>query len=158
MRLTIFGTGYVGVGTGACLTDADADRIVWFEVGEVLRSNSDFHEVIACNVKKCTLEFNVVVERNVPEARAQLVADDTQFDNGVGSFQCNLASAEPIGVIARRKTAALKSKISMRTSDRVRSGQATYYRHSTLGREGAAPLVDWHIEHCSDHDTRKTAR
>lgn len=151
MRLTIFGAGYVSLATRTRLTNADADRIGKVEVGEIWRNNPDFSETRGCNVKKGTLEFNIVVERNKPKAQAQ-------FDNGAANLQCILAVPEPNNIIDRRKIAPVKSKISTRTGDRVHSSQATGYGPSTPVRESVEWFVNWYLEHYSNHDSRETAR
>ena len=145
MRLTIFGTGYVGLVTGACLADVghqvvcvdvNADKIARLNGGEIPIHEPGLDEVVARNVRAGTLEFTTDIERAVSHGHVQIVAVGTPPDeSGAADLQYVLAVAESIGrAMDRRKIVVVKSTVPVGTSDkvRIRLAQVLADRNSAL--------------------------
>ncbi|AEQ53129.1 UDP-glucose dehydrogenase family protein [Pelagibacterium halotolerans] len=145
MRLTIFGTGYVGLVTGACLADVghqvicvdvDAKKIARLRAGEIPIHEPGLDEVVHRNVAAGTLEFTTDTARAVAHGQVQFVAVGTPPDeSGAADLQYVLAVAETIGkAMARRKIVVVKSTVPVGTSDKVRArlAQVLSDRNSAL--------------------------
>ena len=83
MRVTIFGSGYVGLVTGACLADAgnhvicidvDAAKIERLKAGEVPIHEPGLEALIRRNAEAGRLEFTTDVVRGVDHGLYQLIA------------------------------------------------------------------------------------
>lgn len=131
MRLAIFGTGYVGLVTGACLADVghqvlcvdvDADKIARLNAGEIPIHEPGLDEVVARNVEIGTLKFTTDIAGAVSHGQVQMVAVGTPPDeSGAADLQYVLAVAESIGkAMDRRKIVVVKSTVPVGTSDKVR--------------------------------------
>ena len=77
MRVTIFGTGYVGLVTGACLAetgnhvvcvDIDAKKIERLNRGEMPIYEPGLDDLVAANVKAGRLSFQTELQKPVAEA------------------------------------------------------------------------------------------
>jgi len=132
MKLTIFGTGYVGLVTGACLADVghhvvcvdvDAKKIARLNQGEIPIHEPGLEAVVERNVSAGTLEFTTDVARAVAHAKVQFIAVGTPPDEtGAADLQYVLAVAESIGkAMADRKAVVVKSTVPVGTSDKVRA-------------------------------------
>lgn len=132
MRLTIFGTGYVGLVTGACLADVghqvvcvdvDAQKIARLNAGEIPIHEPGLEDVVARNVAAGTLEFTTDIELAVSHAQVQFIAVGTPPDeSGAADLKYVLAVAESIGKsMDKRKVVVVKSTVPVGTSDKVRA-------------------------------------
>ncbi|WIY52433.1 UDP-glucose/GDP-mannose dehydrogenase family protein [Devosia sp. YIM 151766] len=132
MKLTIFGTGYVGLVTGACLADVghhvvcvdiDAEKIARLEQGEITIYEPGLEAVVERTVAAGNLEFSTDVARGVAHAQVQFIAVGTPPDqNGAADLQYVLAVAQSIAAAMNdHKVVVVKSTVPVGTSDKVRA-------------------------------------
>ncbi|MEP7182516.1 MAG: nucleotide sugar dehydrogenase, partial [Betaproteobacteria bacterium] len=135
MKITMIGTGYVGLVTGTCLAevgndvlclDVDARKIETLEQGGVPIHEPGLQPMIARNVAAGRLRFTTDVDAAVAHGALQFIAVGTPPDeDGSADMQYVLAAARNIG---RRMTAAKividKSTVPVGTADRVRAAIA----------------------------------
>lgn len=130
MRLTIFGTGYVGLVTGACLADVghnvlcvdvDAAKIERLRRGEIPIYEPGLAAVVERNVAAGTLAFTTDAAAAVAHAPVQIIAVGTPPDEtGAADLQYVLAVAETIAAHATgHKVVVVKSTVPVGTSDKV---------------------------------------
>ena len=135
MRVTIFGSGYVGLVTGACLADAgnevvcvdiDAARIARLNAGEVPIHEPGLDELIAHNRGKGRLTFTTDAPAAVAHGLFQMIAVGTPPDeDGSADLRHVLAVAQTIGEnLAEYKIVMTKSTVPVGTSDRVKAAVA----------------------------------
>ncbi|TAL97303.1 MAG: UDP-glucose/GDP-mannose dehydrogenase family protein, partial [Paraburkholderia sp.] len=107
MNLTIIGTGYVGLVTGACLADIGNDvfcldldqrKIDVLNGGGVPIHEPGLQEVIARNRKAGRLKFSTDIEAAVAHGDVQFIAVGTPSDeDGSADLQYVLTAARNIG-------------------------------------------------------------
>jgi len=130
MRVTIFGTGYVGLVTGACLADVghhvvcmdvDERKIARLTAGEIPIYEPGLEEIVERNIAARTLEFTTDPARAVSHAEMQFIAVGTPPDeNGAADLRYVLSVAESIAThMASPKTVVVKSTVPVGTCDRV---------------------------------------
>ena len=149
MRITIFGSGYVGLVTGACLADAgnqvvcvdvDPAKIARLNDGEVPIHEPGLDEVIERNRQKGRLRFTTDAAEGVAHGLFQMIAVGTPPDeDGSADLQYVLAVARSIGQhMTDYKVVVTKSTVPVGTSDRVRLALA-----DTLAARGVALDFDF---------------
>jgi UDPglucose 6-dehydrogenase len=132
MKLTIFGTGYVGLVTGACLADVghhvvcvdvDARKIERLNQGEIPIHEPGLEALVERNVAAGTLQFTTDVDKAIAHAKVQFIAVGTPPDeSGAADLQYVLAVAQSIGkAMGERKVVVVKSTVPVGTSDKVRA-------------------------------------
>ena len=148
MRITIFGSGYVGLVTGACLADA-GNHVVCVDVDErktamLKRGEVPIHEPgLEALVKRCAaagrLQFTTDAQEGVAHGLFQLIAVGTPPDeDGSADLRYVLAVARTIGQhMADYKVVVTKSTVPVGTADKVRGAV-----HETLKARGAAVEFD----------------
>jgi UDPglucose 6-dehydrogenase len=135
MKVTIIGTGYVGLVTGACLAemgnhvvclDVDAQKIRTLESGALPIHEPGLLEVVRRNVAGARLQFTTDVERAVAHGTLQFIAVGTPPDeDGSADLQYVLAAARNIGrLMTDYKVVIDKSTVPVGTGDRVRAAIA----------------------------------
>ena len=107
MRITIFGSGYVGVVTGACLADAgnhvvcvDVDRrkIEMLSAGEIPIHEPGLDAIVKRNFQAGRLRFTTDAEQGVEHGQFQLIAVGTPPDeDGSADLRSVLAVARTVG-------------------------------------------------------------
>lgn len=107
MNITIIGTGYVGLVTGACLADlgnhvfcldVDQDKIDLLNSGGVPIYEPGLKEVIERNLEAGRLTFSTDVAASVAHGSVQFIAVGTPSDeDGSADLQYVLAAARNIG-------------------------------------------------------------
>src|SRR5271157_5852908 len=107
MRITIFGSGYVGLVTGACLADAgnhvvcvdvDERKTLMLKAGEVPIHEPGLKAIVKRNVDAGRLRFTTVAKDGVDHGQFQLIAVGTPADeDGSADLRHVLAVAESIG-------------------------------------------------------------
>jgi UDPglucose 6-dehydrogenase len=107
MHITIFGTGYVGLVTGACLAevgndvvciDVDADKIARLEAGEIPIFEPGLEEVVAENRATGRLRFTTDAVAAIAHAQMLFIAVGTPPDeDGSADLSHVLAVARTIG-------------------------------------------------------------
>ena len=132
MRITIFGSGYVGLVTGACLADAgndvvcvdiDAAKIARLNAGEVPIHEPGLDELIARNRDKGRLSFTTDAKAAVAHGLFQIIAVGTPPDeDGSADLRHVLAVARTIGEhLDEYKVVMTKSTVPVGTSDKVKA-------------------------------------
>jgi len=135
MKVSVVGTGYVGLVTGACLAemgndvlclDVDANKIRILEEGGIPIHEPGLDLVVARNVKAGRLSFTTDVARAVAHGTLQFIAVGTPPDeDGSADLQYVLAAARNIGrLMTDYKVIVDKSTVPVGTADKVRAAVA----------------------------------
>src|ERR1700716_322233 len=143
MRVTIFGSGYVGLVTGACLADAgnhvicvdvDAARIERLNRGGVPIHEPGLEALIKRNTEAGRIEFTTDAPRAVEHGLFQLIAVGTPpGEDGSADLRYVLAAARTIATHLNRYCIVItKSTVPVGTADKVRKEITT-----TLTSRGA---------------------
>ncbi len=130
MNITIIGTGYVGLVTGACLADlgnhvfcldVDQTKIDLLNSGGVPIYEPGLKEVIERNVEAGRLTFSTDVAASVAHGSVQFIAVGTPPDeDGSADLQYVLAAARNIGRhMTDNKVVVDKSTVPVGTADKV---------------------------------------
>jgi UDPglucose 6-dehydrogenase len=130
MKITIIGTGYVGLVTGACLAelgndvfclDVDANKIALLNEGGIPIHEPGLEEVVARNRAAGRLHFSTDVAASVAHGALQFIAVGTPPDeDGSADLQYVLAAARNIGRhMTGFKVIVDKSTVPVGTADRV---------------------------------------
>jgi UDPglucose 6-dehydrogenase len=130
MKITVIGTGYVGLVTGTCLAemgnqvlclDLDTKKIACLNDGEVPIHEPGLLELIRRNVAAGRLRFTSDVEYSVGFGTMQFIAVGTPPDeDGSADMQYVLAAARSIGkYMTGYKVVVNKSTVPVGTGDRV---------------------------------------
>src|SRR2546429_632840 len=131
MRVTIFGSGYVGLVTGACLADAgnhvicvdvDAAKIERLNRGEVPIHEPGLEALIKLNAEAGRIEFTTDAARAVEHGLFQLIAVGTPpGEDGSADLRYVLAVARTIATHLNRYGIVItKSTVPVGTADKVR--------------------------------------
>jgi len=132
MRVTIFGSGYVGLVTGACLADAgnhvicvdvDADKIARLNKGDVPIHEPGLDALIERNAKAGRLEFTTNAAKGVAHGLFQLIAVGTPpGEDGSADLKYVLAVAKTIGEnLDSYAVVMTKSTVPVGTADKVKA-------------------------------------
>jgi UDPglucose 6-dehydrogenase len=135
MKVTVIGTGYVGLVTGACLADfgnhvlcfdVDQNKIAMLEEGGIPIYEPGLKEIVAQNVAAGRLRFTTDVEESVAYGQIQMIAVGTPpGENGSADLQYVVAAARAIGrYMADAKVVVDKSTVPVGTADKVRDAIA----------------------------------
>jgi len=131
MQITIFGTGYVGLVTGACLADVghevlcmdvDAEKIARLEAGEIPIYEPGLEALVSHNVAEGRLRFTTDPAAAVAFGTLQFIAVGTPPDeDGSADLQYVLAVARTIGDhMDGYRVIVDKSTVPVGTAGRVR--------------------------------------
>lgn len=130
MHVTIFGTGYVGLVTGACLADV-GHNVICMDINQLLidrlnRGEIPIYEpglqtIVERNVREGTLTFTTDASRAVSHADMQIIAVGTPPDeSGAADLTYVLTVAETIAAYMRSfKVVVVKSTVPVGTCDKV---------------------------------------
>ena len=135
MKVSVVGTGYVGLVTGACLAemgndvlclDVDPNKIRILEEGGIPIHEPGLDQVVARNVKAGRLHFTTDIERAVAHGTIQFIAVGTPPDeDGSADLQYVLTAARNIGrLMTDYKVIVDKSTVPVGTADKVRAAVA----------------------------------
>jgi UDPglucose 6-dehydrogenase len=130
MKITVIGTGYVGLVTGTCLAemgnqvlclDLDEDKIGMLNDGQVPIHEPGLTELIRRNVASGRLRFTSDVERSVAFGALQFIAVGTPADeDGSADLQYVAAAARNIArFMTEYKVVINKSTVPVGTADKV---------------------------------------
>ena len=144
MRLTIFGTGYVGLVTGTCLAevgnqvvcvDIDARKIEMLNQGRIPIHEPGIEELVYRNHQAGRLTFTTDVAAGVKHGLFQFIAVGTPPDeDGSADLQYVLAVASSIGQhMDEYRVVVNKSTVPVGTADKV---------HATISRALAARDIE----------------
>jgi UDPglucose 6-dehydrogenase len=131
MKITMIGTGYVGLVTGTCLAevgndvlclDVDARKIDMLQGGIVPIHEPGLEPMIRRNAAAGRLQFTTDVDRAVAHANLQFIAVGTPpDDDGSADIKYVLQAARNIGRRMTQTTLVVdKSTVPVGTADRVR--------------------------------------
>ncbi|MDG2376801.1 MAG: UDP-glucose/GDP-mannose dehydrogenase family protein, partial [Woeseiaceae bacterium] len=148
MRLTIFGSGYVGLVTGACMAEAgnhvvcvdiDKDKIDRLNAGEVPIYEPGLNDYIQRNREAGRLEFTTDVQKGVDHGLFQFISVGTPPDeDGSADLQHVLAVARTIGShMTEYRIIVDKSTVPVGTADKV-----THEVNAALAERGASLEFD----------------
>jgi UDPglucose 6-dehydrogenase len=135
MKVTVIGTGYVGLVSGACLADVgnevlcldvDAEKIRILEAGGIPIHEPGLLEIVRANVAAGRLKFTTDVARAVAHGDIVFIAVGTPPDeDGSADLQYVLAAARAIGRhMTGYKVIVDKSTVPVGTGDKVRQAVA----------------------------------
>ena len=131
MNISIIGTGYVGLVTGACLAelgnnvfclDLDQRKVDLLNAGGMPIYEPGLKEIVERNVEEGRLQFSSDVEASVAFANVQYIAVGTPSDeDGSADLKYVLAAGRAIGRHMRNfKVIVDKSTVPVGTADKVR--------------------------------------
>ena len=135
MKITVIGTGYVGLVSGACLAevgndvlciDVDAHKIRTLLDGGMPIYEPGLQEMVSRNVAAGRLAFSTDIDRAVAHGTLQFIAVGTPPDeDGSADLQHVLAAARAIGQrMTEYRVIVDKSTVPVGTADRVRDAVA----------------------------------
>jgi len=135
MKVSVVGTGYVGLVTGACLAemgndvlclDVDPNKIRILQEGGIPIHEPGLDKVVERNVKAGRLSFTTDIARAVAHGTIQFIAVGTPPDeDGSADLQYVLAAARNIGrLMSDYKVIVDKSTVPVGTADKVRAAVA----------------------------------
>src|SRR5436305_9338163 len=130
MNVTLIGTGYVGLVTGACLADAgnavhgfdvDAKKIAMLNEGRIPIFEPGLEAVVRRNREAGRLRFSTEAAASVAHAELQIIAVGTPpGEDGSADLQHVIAAARAIGRHMKAwKLVATKSTVPVGTADKI---------------------------------------
>ncbi len=149
MKITMIGTGYVGLVTGACLADAgnhvlcldlDESKIKTLNEGGNPIHEPGLLELVRKNAAAGRLRFTTNIEESVAFGQVQFIAVGTPPDeDGSADLQYVVAAARNIGrYMTAEKVVVDKSTVPVGTADKVRDAIA-----DELKRRGES--ISYHV-------------
>ena len=135
MKITVIGTGYVGLVSGACLADLgndvvcldiDRSKIQLLNSGVVPIHEPGLQEVIKRNVASGRLSFTTDVAASVAHGLVQMIAVGTPSDeDGSADLRYVLDAARSVGKhLTDYKVVVNKSTVPVGTADKVKGAIA----------------------------------
>lgn len=135
MKVTIFGTGYVGLVTGACLAemgnhvvcvDIDANKVERLNHGEIPIYEPGLEPIVRRNHASGQLDFTTEAEPAIAHGQVLFIAVGTPPDeDGSADLKYVLGVAKTIGQhLDRYAVVVNKSTVPVGTADRVRAAIA----------------------------------
>src|ERR1700741_3875456 len=140
MDLSIIGSGYVGLVTGACFADVghnvicvdnDAQKIKQLQAGEVPIYEPGLEEIIHQNVSARRLRFSGSIKEGVDNSQIVFIAVPTppQSDGSVDLSFIEKVAREIAGVLTDYRVIVDKSTVPVKTGERVAESIKRYNRH-----------------------------
>ncbi len=144
MKITVIGTGYVGLVSGACLADMgnqvlcldlDPQKIALLNSGGIPIYEPGLKEIVANNIAAGRLRFTTNIEESVAHGDIQMIAVGTPpGEDGSADLQYVLAAARNVGrFMNERKIVMDKSTVPVGTADLVEAAI-----HDELAKRGKA--------------------
>ncbi|WP_291994321.1 UDP-glucose/GDP-mannose dehydrogenase family protein [Candidatus Accumulibacter sp. ACC003] len=135
MKVTVIGTGYVGLVSGTCLADVgndvlcldvDVEKIRILQAGGIPIFEPGLEAMVRINVEAGRLRFTTDVEDAVAHGLLQFIAVGTPPDeDGSADLQYVLAAARKVGqFMSEYKVVVDKSTVPVGTADKVRAAIA----------------------------------
>ena len=135
MKITVVGTGYVGLVSGACMAevgndvlclDLDSEKIRILHEGGIPIYEPGLQEMVSRNVAAGRLHFTTSVEQAVQHGTVQFIAVGTPPDeDGSADLKYVLAAARSIGrLMTDHKVVVDKSTVPVGTGDLVKAAIA----------------------------------
>ena len=146
MKVTVVGTGYVGLVTGACLAemgnhvvcvDVDERKIRVLKEGGIPIHEPGLREIVHRNVAASRLQFTTDIAESVAHGTIQFIGVGTPPDeDGSADLQYVVAAATNIGChMTDYKVIVDKSTVPVGTADRVRAAVRAALAARGLGME-----------------------
>src|SRR5258706_9940395 len=143
MKVTVIGTGYVGLVTGACLADAgnnvfcldlDEKKIAKLNAGEIPIFEPGLEPIVKRNEEAGRLKFSTDVAASVAHGEIQIIAVGTPpSEDGSADMQHVIAAARSVGrLMEGYKVVVTKSTVPVGTADKVK--HAIIEEHKKRGR------------------------
>jgi UDPglucose 6-dehydrogenase len=140
MDLSIIGSGYVGLVTGACFADVghnvicvdnDAQKIRQLQAGEVPIYEPGLEEIIHRNVSARRLRFTDSIQEGVNNSQIVFIAVPTpqQPDGDVDLSFLEKVAREIAGVLTDYRVIVDKSTVPVKTGEKVTESIKRYNRH-----------------------------
>jgi UDPglucose 6-dehydrogenase len=140
MDISIIGSGYVGLVTGACFADVghnvicidnDSRKVEMLQAGEVPIYEPGLEEIIHRNVSARRLRFSSSIREGVDNSQIVFIAVPTpQLPNGdVDLSFIEKVSREIAGVLTGYRVIVDKSTVPVKTGERVAESIKRYNRH-----------------------------
>src|SRR5436305_7145636 len=140
MDLSIIGSGYVGLVTGACFADVghnvtcvdnDAHKIEILRAGRVPNFEPCMEELIHRNVAAHRLRFSVSIKEGVDNSQIVFIAVPTppQSDGDVDLSFVEKVAREIAGVLTDYRVIVDKSTVPVKTGEKVAESIKRYNRH-----------------------------
>lgn len=144
MKITVIGTGYVGLVSGACLADmgnevmcldTNADKIAQLRLGRIPIYEPGLEDLVRRNVAGGRLHFTADVAQSVAFGSVPFIAVGTPpGEDGSADLQYVLAAARNVARhMTEAKVVVDKSTVPVGTADKVRAAMA-----EELARRGVA--------------------
>ncbi|HYP66965.1 MAG TPA: UDP-glucose/GDP-mannose dehydrogenase family protein [Thiobacillaceae bacterium] len=132
MKVTVIGTGYVGLVSGTCLAemgnsvmclDLDPNKIAILKGGGIPIYEPGLQDMVKRNVEAGRLHFTTDIEESVEFGTIQFIAVGTPPDeDGSADLQYVVAAARNIGMYMKdHKLVVDKSTVPVGTADKVRA-------------------------------------
>ncbi len=132
MKITVIGTGYVGLVTGTCLAevgnevlclDVDPKKIATLKAGGIPIYEPGLEDMVKRNVEAGRLSFTTDIEASVAFGQIQFIAVGTPPDeDGSADLQYVVAAARNIGRhMTDTKLVVDKSTVPVGTADKVKA-------------------------------------
>ncbi len=142
MKVTVFGSGYVGLVTGACFAEAgnhvvcvdiDAGKVARLQAGDIPIHEPGLDALVKRNFEKGRLKFTTDAEEGIRHGLFQFIAVGTPpEEDGSADLSHVLAVAETIGRhMTEYRIVVDKSTVPVGTADKVRERI-----EQTLGERG----------------------
>jgi UDPglucose 6-dehydrogenase len=136
MKVSVFGTGYVGLVTGTCFAemgnevlcvDVDADKVARLQAGEVPIFEPGLEGMVHANTTLGQLKFTTDIAQGVAHGEIIFIAVGTPSDeDGSADLQYVLSVATSIGEhMTSEKVIVDKSTVPVGTADQVKQAVAT---------------------------------
>src|SRR5438477_732488 len=146
MNVTVIGTGYVGLVTGACLADAgnnvfcldlDENKIARLNRGEIPIFEPGLEPIVKRNEQAGRLRFSTDVAASVAHGELQLIAVGTPpGEDGSADLQHVIAAARAIGRhMEGYKVVVTKSTVPVGTADTVKHAIIEEHKKRRLGSD-----------------------
>lgn len=130
MKITVIGTGYVGLVTGACLAefgndvlclDLDESKVFILEEGGVPIFEPGLQDIVRRNIAASRLHFTTDIEKAVAHGKIQFIAVGTPADeDGSADLHYVIDAARSIGQFMKSyKVVVNKSTVPVGTADKV---------------------------------------
>lgn len=140
MRISVIGSGYVGLVAGTCFADSGNDvicvdidqrKIDMLKRGEIPIYEPGLEELVTKNVKDNRLTFSTDLKSSVAHSQVVFIAVGTpEGESGEADLQYVLAAAKEIGRAMTGYTVIVdKSTVPVGTADKVRAAIAGETKH-----------------------------
>ena len=152
MKITVIGSGYVGLVSGACLAelgndvvclDVDPHKINILNNGGVPIYEPGLEELIKSNIAAGRLRFTTDVAESVAHGLVQMIAVGTpSCEDGSADLQYVIAAARSIGrAMTEYKVIVDKSTVPVGTADKVKQAVQGELNKRNLGSPHTPPLT-----------------